>query len=264
MLYDVVAKKKLGMLNLTIAGAQGAKGRIRRVIWTPNGHFLALLSKHYVCLADSSLHHLASLHECIRVKSGCWDEHSGHLQTQTAKVSIADGFVYNTVSHLKYILTNGDTGIFRAIPECGGGMYIQALIRNKIYFLTRRGILKCANVDASEELLKLALSRGKLDTVAMLLKNSTHTHNTARIPHGYLLLSEKMPGHAWVGYLKRKGFPEVAYHCVSDPATRAVLATEFADLEAATEAVKALNNSAGWRKLGEVGLKLGNPEVAEK
>lgn len=73
-----------------------------------------------------------------------------------------------------------------------------------------------------------------------------------------------MPGHAWVGYLKRKGFPEIAYHCVSDPATKAVLATEFADLEAATEAVTLLNSPAGWSKLGEVALRLGNPEVAEK
>ena len=76
ILFDINSRKVLGNLNLTIAGSQGVKGRIRQAIWSSNGQYVALLSKHYVCLATHSMTHLTSLHECIRIKSGVWDEHS--------------------------------------------------------------------------------------------------------------------------------------------------------------------------------------------
>lgn len=72
------------------------------------------------------------------------------------------------------------------------------------------------------------------------------------------------PGHAFVGYLRQKGYAEIAYHCVSDPATKAVLATEFADLELASQAAAQLGNRIGWNRLGEVALELGDVDVAEK
>lgn len=76
VLFDVNTRKIVGTMNVNVAASQGAKGRIRQVIWSANGQHVALLSKHYVCLATNTLVHLTSLHECIRVKSGVWDEHS--------------------------------------------------------------------------------------------------------------------------------------------------------------------------------------------
>eukprot|EP01054_Gregarina_sp_Poly1_P000161 Gregarina_sp_Poly_1__160@NODE_1036_length_5286_cov_103_904771_g714_i1_p1_GENE_NODE_1036_length_5286_cov_103_904771_g714_i1NODE_1036_length_5286_cov_103_904771_g714_i1_p1_ORF_typecomplete_len1331_score224_27Coatomer_WDAD/PF04053_14/1_2e02Coatomer_WDAD/PF04053_14/6_6e02Coatomer_WDAD/PF04053_14/2_3e87COPI_C/PF06957_11/5_8e61WD40/PF00400_32/5_7WD40/PF00400_32/1_7e07WD40/PF00400_32/9_3e10WD40/PF00400_32/1_9e09WD40/PF00400_32/6_6e08WD40/PF00400_32/1_1e09WD40/PF00400_32/1_1e04WD40/PF00400_32/93ANAPC4_W len=232
VLYDVMTKKILGELNFALVHSPGQNGRVRQALWSPSGQHLALLSKHYVLITNSSLEHLTSAHECIRVKSGAWDEHGC--------------FIYNTISHLKYLLPSGDTGIFQSIPEYGGGMYIEAVLKGHVVYLTRRSTMEKLKINTTEEALKIALSNNRLDIVASLLH-----HNPMR-------------GNAWVGYLKRKGFQEVAYHCVSDPATKALLATEFADLDAAQEAVKSLNSTLGWKRLGETALKLGSVSVAER
>eukprot|EP01053_Blabericola_migrator_P006350 Blabericola_migrator_1__6349@NODE_31_length_18777_cov_137_037787_g27_i0_p2_GENE_NODE_31_length_18777_cov_137_037787_g27_i0NODE_31_length_18777_cov_137_037787_g27_i0_p2_ORF_typecomplete_len1323_score243_90Coatomer_WDAD/PF04053_14/40Coatomer_WDAD/PF04053_14/1_4e02Coatomer_WDAD/PF04053_14/2_9e85COPI_C/PF06957_11/2_3e54WD40/PF00400_32/5_7WD40/PF00400_32/7_3e07WD40/PF00400_32/1_3e09WD40/PF00400_32/3_2e10WD40/PF00400_32/3_7e08WD40/PF00400_32/1_1e09WD40/PF00400_32/3_9e03WD40/PF00400_32/4_4e02ANAPC4_WD4 len=232
VLFDVLNRKVLGELNSALIHSPGENSKVRQAIWSPTQQYVALLSKHHVLIASASMEHLATAHECIRVKSGVWDENGG--------------FVYNTISHLKYILPNGDKGIFQSIPESGGGMYLLAALRGYVVYLTRRSEAEKLKVNNTEEALKIALSNNKLEVVASLLQQNP------------------MRGNAWVGYLKKKGYNEVAYHCVSDPAAKALLATEAGDLEAAQEAVQALNNPVGWRRLGGVALKLGNVSVAEK
>lgn len=251
LILAIPTLKVVARLNLTIAGAHGAKGKIRRVVWNRAGTLVAFLSKHYVCLASNKLEHLASLHECIRLKSGCWsDDMAGGPKGSGASGGSDEtrAFIYATVSHLKYLLPNGDSGIYLSIPERYDGLYIEAATGHTLFSFDRKANLKSLTFDRTEERLKAALCEKRYKDVATLMK------------------SRKVPGHAWVGYLKRKGYSEVAYQCVphSDHVSRAILATEFGDLEAAMDATIQLDHPDAWARLGSVAEKVGAVAVAEK
>jgi hypothetical protein len=117
---------------------------IKFAVWSPNGQFVALLGKETLVICNRQvrrwwrggavavarcggaaavaarqrttlqpalgggadgrapqLEQLATLHETMRIKSAVWDD-SGVL-------------VYNTTTHLKYSLANGDAGIIRTL-----------------------------------------------------------------------------------------------------------------------------------------------------
>ena len=68
---------------------------------------LCVLQRHKrlteVLLAGKNLEYYHSFHENIRVKSGAWDEHGV--------------FIYSTLSHVKYCLPNGDSGIIHSLAS---------------------------------------------------------------------------------------------------------------------------------------------------
>ncbi|KAK3002623.1 hypothetical protein RJ639_021911 [Escallonia herrerae] len=89
---------------------------VRYVVWSNDMESIVLLSKHSVVLADRKLVHRCTLHETIRIKSGAWDDNGV--------------FMYTTLTHIKYCLPNGDSGIIKKVdvPElCGQAMiaYLQ-------------------------------------------------------------------------------------------------------------------------------------------
>ena len=84
LLYDIQQKKQLA--ELAVAG-------IKYVVWSSDGLYAALLSKHNVTIVTKSLEQVSTLHETIRIKSAAWDD--------------AGVLLYSTLNHIKYTLLNG-------------------------------------------------------------------------------------------------------------------------------------------------------------
>ena len=84
VLYDIQQKKQLA--ELMVAG-------VKYVVWSSDGLYAALLSKHNVTIVTKSLEQVSTLHETIRIKSAAWDD--------------AGVLLYSTLNHIKYTLLNG-------------------------------------------------------------------------------------------------------------------------------------------------------------
>jgi len=83
-LYDIQQKKQL---------AEVAVPGVKYVVWSSDGLYAALLSKHNVTIITKSLEQISTLHETIRIKSAAWDD--------------AGVLLYSTLNHIKYTLLNG-------------------------------------------------------------------------------------------------------------------------------------------------------------
>lgn len=84
VLYDIQQKKQLAELALN---------GVKYVVWSNDGLYAALLSKHNVTIVTKSLEQVSTLHETIRIKSAAWDD--------------AGVLLYSTLNHIKYTLLNG-------------------------------------------------------------------------------------------------------------------------------------------------------------
>ena len=78
-----------------------------------------------------------------------------------------------------------------------------------------------------------------------------------------MIRSSSLCGEAIIGYLQRKGFPEVALHFVSDPKTRFDLALECGNIEIAMKSAYEVDDDECWHKLGVAALQQGNHQVVE-
>ena len=84
VLYDVEQQKQVGELSTS---------GVKYVVWSNDGAYAALLSKHNVTIVTKTLRQVSTLHETIRIKSAVWDDTSVLL--------------YSTLNHIKYTLMNG-------------------------------------------------------------------------------------------------------------------------------------------------------------
>ncbi len=84
VLYDIQQKKQIAELAVT---------GVKYVVWSNDGLYAALLSKHNVTIVTKSLEQVTTLHETIRIKSAAWDD--------------AGVLLYSTLNHIKYTLLNG-------------------------------------------------------------------------------------------------------------------------------------------------------------
>jgi coatomer protein complex subunit alpha (xenin) len=84
ILYDIQQKKHLA--ELAVSG-------VKYVVWSGDGLYAALLSKHNVTIVTKTLEQVSTLHETIRIKSATWDD--------------AGVLLYSTLNHVKYTLLNG-------------------------------------------------------------------------------------------------------------------------------------------------------------
>ena len=107
----------------------------------------------------------------MRLKSGAWDE--------------SGVFVFNTLSHIKYCLVNGDSGIVRTLEV---PVYLTKVQGDIVQCLDRDGKSKTILVDSTEFMFKAALHRRDLTAVKRIV------------------LSSRISGHAIIGYLQRKGY----------------------------------------------------------
>ncbi|TYZ51366.1 hypothetical protein PybrP1_006004 [[Pythium] brassicae (nom. inval.)] len=204
--------------------------RVKYVVWSPNYEYVAMISKHAIVLADKQLNHLSTITESVRVKSGVWAN------------APAEVFVYTTLNHIKYSLTNGDSGIIRTLDV---PVYLTHLDGAKLYCLDREAKMRTMAVDLTECEFKIALSKKNFTEVMRMVRHS------------------RLCGQAIISYLTQKGYPEVALHFVSDEKTRFKLAISCGNLEVALNSAYELDDSKCWHQLGVEALRQGNIQVVE-
>mmetsp|Transcript_113163 Transcript_113163/g.359656 ORF Transcript_113163/g.359656 Transcript_113163/m.359656 type:complete len:1221 (+) Transcript_113163:191-3853(+) len=220
VMYDLTARKAIDDVAIP--------GGVRYVSWSPNGQYVAFMSKHNVVLAGKNLEYHHSFHENIRIKSGCWDENGV--------------FIYSTLSHVKYCLLNGDSGIIHSLQS---PVYIVRVHKQFLHFIDREQTVNKMRLNSNEYLFKLSLHKRQFNDVKLYITNG------------------RLCGNAVIGYLKQKGFPEVALHFVEDQQTRFNLALEYGHIEEAMTAAQELDEPTSWNRLGLEALRQGNQQIVE-
>ena len=227
VLLDTATKETVAELSLP--------SQARQVIWSTTSSHVAILLKHGVVIADSGLKFIQAVSETIRVKSGVWDE---------TNPNSPPAFVYSTSSHIKYTLPfPEESGLIQAISV---PVYLLRVQGGYMTYVDRECSVTRTKIFSHEYMFKLALLQGKSADVLSHLKN------------GRLL------GSVTIGYLKKKGFPEVALQFVDDLETRFNLSLEFGHVGEALEAAKQLKKKEIWNRLHKEAIRLGNVEIAEK
>ncbi|KAI8894425.1 coatomer WD associated region-domain-containing protein [Globomyces pollinis-pini] len=219
ILYDTEGRQVLE--ELAISG-------VRYVHWSSDQNSVALVSKHNLIIADKNLAQTCRVHETVKIKGGVWDD-SGI-------------FLYSTLNHIKYCLSNGDVGIIRTIEQ---PIYLLKVKKSSIYCLDRSAKVIVIPFDPTEYKFKTALIQRNYDEVFHLIKTSN------------------LMGQSIIGYLQKKGYPEIALQFVKDPKTRFDLAIECGNVDAALEMAKVIDKEQYWQKLGVEALRQGNQLILE-
>eukprot|EP00300_Choanocystis_sp_HF-7_P020307 c20563_g1_i3.p1 GENE.c20563_g1_i3~~c20563_g1_i3.p1 ORF type:complete len:1208 (+),score=306.98 c20563_g1_i3:444-3626(+) len=207
-----------------------AAPQVKYVYWSGNESLVALVSKHTITICDGlTLAQKCMVHETIRLKSGAWDE--------------SGTFVYSTLNHIKYCLPNGDNGTIRTLDV---PLYITKVSGDIVHCLDRDGATKTLFVDSTEYMFKVSLLNKNFAEVKRIIQSS------------------RMTGHAIIGYLQQKGYPEVALHFVTDQRTRFNLALQCGKISVALECAGAANDKECWARLAREALKQGKLNVVEE
>ncbi|EIW68332.1 hypothetical protein TREMEDRAFT_39829 [Tremella mesenterica DSM 1558] len=201
---------------------------VKYVVWSADGNTVALLSKHTITIANKALVQSALIHETIRIKSAAWDD-SGIL-------------IYTTLNHIKYALPQGDNGIIKTLEQ---PVYLTRVKGQVVHCLDRTAKPRTITIDPTEYRFKLALIRKHYDEVLQIIRSSN------------------LVGQSIIGYLQKKGYPEIALHFVQDPQTRFDLAVECGNLNVALEMARTVDREDVWERLGAAALKQGNHSIVE-
>jgi coatomer protein complex subunit alpha (xenin) len=124
-------------------------------------------------------------------------------------------------------------------------MYIVRVHKQNMWYVDRENNVIKQKLNCTEYLFKLSLSQRKFNDVKMWIQNG------------------KLCGNVVIGYLKQKGFPEVALHFVEDQQTRFNLALEYGHIEVAMTAAQVLDDASCWNRLGLEALRQGNQQIVE-
>jgi coatomer protein complex subunit alpha (xenin) len=138
-------------------------------------------------------------------------------------------------------LTISDNGIIKTLEQ---PVYLTRVKGNIIHCLDRSAKPRTITIDPTEYRFKLALIRKNYDEVLQIIRTSN------------------LVGQSIIGYLQKKGYPEIALHFVQDQQTRFDLAIECGNLQVALEMAKALDKEEIWNKLAAAALKSGNHQVS--
>ncbi|KAH7122879.1 coatomer WD associated region-domain-containing protein [Dactylonectria macrodidyma] len=218
-LYDIQQKKSIA--ELAVSG-------VKYVVWSNDGLYAALLSKHNVTIVTKTLEQVSTLHETIRIKSATWDD--------------AGVLLYSTLNHVKYTLLNGDNGIVRTLDQT---VYLVRVKGRNVYCLDRAAKPRILQIDPTEYRFKLALVKRNYEEMLKIIQNSS------------------LVGQSIISYLQKKGYPEIALQFVQDPTTRFDLAIECGNLDVAVEMAKELDKPKFWSRLSAEALAHGNHQVVE-
>ncbi|KAL1983115.1 hypothetical protein VTN96DRAFT_445 [Rasamsonia emersonii] len=219
VLFDIQQKKQLA--ELAVSG-------VKYVVWSNDGLYAALLSKHNVTIVTKTLEQVSTLHETIRIKSATWDD--------------AGVLLYSTLNHVKYSLLNGDNGIVRTLDQT---LYLVRVKGRNVYCLDRNAKPRILEIDPTEYRFKLALVKRNYDEMLHIIKTSS------------------LVGQSIIAYLQKKGYPEIALQFVQDPQTRFELAIECGNLDVAIEMAKELDRPKLWSRLAVEALAHGNHQTVE-
>lgn len=115
-----------------------------------------------------------------------------------------------------------------------------------LHTIGRNGKPSKLDIDFTEFKFKLALAKKQFDEVLYIIRNSN------------------LVGQAIIGYLQKKGYPEIALHFVKDDLTQFELALECGNLDIALKTAQNLNKKEHWNKLAAEALKQGNFSIVEQ
>ncbi|CRH01067.1 coatomer alpha subunit, putative [Plasmodium relictum] len=233
-LYDINLKKILNEMNHTdtIISVEVIKDHI------------AFVFKYNVVITTIDLNHLCTVHEYVRVKSGVWDENN------------KNAFIYNTFSHLKYILINGEKGLIKYMDE---PVYLFKIYNNNIYYINRQQIVKNDILNDTEYLFKLALINNNEELAHHYLDMGSYSpDNNKELQKKKLYFSYNL-----IGYIKKKGFANLAIQMVNNNHTLFNLSIQLGHLNNALKAAKKIDKKHIWNILSVHALLLGNFEIAE-
>ncbi|KAI9229634.1 MAG: coatomer protein alpha subunit [Piptocephalis tieghemiana] len=299
-----------GLGSRRIEGSVPVPG-VRYVVWDTTGDGsgvvpggqgggrLVAVAKHTISLVyltpRATLELGAQVHETIRIKSASFvsglsplqpppeeeeEEEEGEEGEKTkrgpspcAKQAERQGVmvVYTTLNHLKFTLANGDAGVLRTLED---PIYLTHVRSSIVQYLTRSGHVGGSvpgklKLEAVELLFKRALLARDYGTVMRVMSSPG---------------AASLVGQSVIGYVQKRGHPELAMQFVRDPSTRLALALQCGDLQEGMEAAKKLAQSSGtsgggsarmattggslgaqqgWRKLGERAMELGQSRVGE-
>jgi len=228
-LYDVQQRRQISSVNIA---------KCKFVIWAPNKQHVALMSKNQLFICDKRLNVLSQSHDPSSLKSAVWSD-NGVL-------------IYNTASHVKYALQNGDTGIIRTQNEIVYLLKVRS--NNQVLVFTRNVEAKYMALNMIEATFKETLWRRDMVNVKHLIKHF------------------RLAGKSILRYLQSKGYPEIAMLFVSDKQTKFELALECGEVEVAVETVMEMEKESGkgskkttkcWEDLASYAMKTGNIQVAE-
>lgn len=218
-MYDIQQKKSTA--ELSVSG-------VKYVVWSNDGLYAALLSKHNVTIVTKTLEQVSTLHETIRIKSATWDD--------------AGVLLYSTLNHVKYTLLNGDNGIVRTLDQT---VYLVKVKGRNVFCLDRAAKPRVLQIDPTEYRFKLALVKRNYDEMLHIIRTSS------------------LVGQSIISYLQKKGYPEIALQFVQEPTTRFDLAVECGNLDVAIEMAKELDKPKFWNRLGAEALAHGNHQIVE-
>lgn len=218
-LYDIQHKKSTAELSVN---------GVKYIVWSNDGLYAALLSKHNVTIVTKTLEQVSTLHETIRIKSATWDD--------------AGVLLYSTLNHVKYTLLNGDNGIVRTLDQT---VYLVRVKGRNVYCLDRGAKPRILQIDPTEYRFKLALVKRNYEEMLHIIQTSS------------------LVGQSIISYLQKKGYPEIALQFVQDPTTRFALAIECGNLDVAVEMSKELDKPKFWTRLGTEALAHGNHQIVE-
>ncbi|RFU78981.1 coatomer subunit alpha [Trichoderma arundinaceum] len=218
-LYDIQQKKSTAELSIN---------GVKYIVWSNDGLYAALLSKHNVTIVTKSLEQISTLHETIRIKSATWDD--------------AGILLYSTLNHVKYALLNGDNGIVRTLDQT---VYLVRVKGRNVYCLDRAAKPRVLRIDPTEYRFKMALVKRNYEEMLHIIRTSS------------------LVGQSIISYLQKKGYPEIALQFVQDPTTRFDLAIECGNLDVAVEMAKELDKPKFWTRLGTEALTHGNHQIVE-
>lgn len=219
ILYDVQQGRKIAEL---------AVKNVKYVMWSPDGQYVALMSKHTITIATKRLELINSMHETIRIKSAAWDE--------------TNVLIYSTLNHIRYSLLNGDRGIIKTLEKT---LYVIKVQGHTVYTLNREAEIEILSIDPTEYRFKKALVNKNFPEVLRIIKSS------------------HLVGQNIISYLQKSGYPEIALQFVTDPETRFDLALECGNLDVALEEANKLQNTVNWDVLNKEAIAQGNIGLSE-
>jgi coatomer protein complex subunit alpha (xenin) len=220
VLYDIQQQKTIAEIN---------SPPVKYVVWSSDGSLVALMSKHTITIANKNFSQNSLIHETIRIKSGAWDD--------------AGVFIYSTLNHIKYCLSQGDNGVICTLDN---PVYLTRVKGKTVHCLDRSARPRTITFDPTEYRFKLALLKNNYEEMLYIIRTSS------------------LIGQSIIAYLQQKGFPEIALHFVQDTSTRFELALECGNLDVAMETAKTLDRQDCWERLAQQALKQGNHTVVER
>ncbi|KAF7325887.1 Coatomer subunit alpha [Mycena kentingensis (nom. inval.)] len=220
VLYDIQQGKTIAEIN---------SPPVKYVVWSNDGNLVALMSKHTITVANRTFSQHSLIHETIRIKSGAWDD--------------SGVFIYSTLNHVKYCLSNGDHGVICTLDN---PVYLTRVKGKTVHCLDRAARPRTITFDPTEYRFKLALLKNNHEEMLYIIRTST------------------LLGQSIIAYLQQKGFPEIALHFVQDTNTRFELALECGNLDVAMETAKTIDRPECWNRLAQQALKQGNHKRVEK